>query len=78
MMQKIPLFKFKRKDGGVTVSPKKPENTDFEEAVRLIAEEGKTLTNDGINFTQCVDVASAEGWEEIDETTIFGKGEFET
>ena len=37
----------------------------YSEMVRLVADEGKALT-DGTNTTTCTDVSSAEGWTEID------------
>ena len=74
-MQKIPLFKFTRKDGGTTVSPVKPKDIEYEEAVRLVADKGKMLTRDGVNFSLCVDVADADGWTETDVNETFLKGE---
>lgn len=64
-MQIIPLYKYERLDGGTTVSPTKP-NCEYTEMYRLIADEGKTLTNGDI-ITSCVDVESTEEWVEIDE-----------
>ena len=64
-MQTIKLYKYTRPDGGVTVSPVKPD-TAYTEMVRLVADEGKALTTDGINFTTCTDVLSADGWIEVD------------
>lgn len=65
-MRIIPLYVYERPEGGVTVSPVKPENTQFTEEVRLVADEGKVLTKDGISFTSCIDVETAEGWYEVD------------
>ena len=66
-MQKITLYKTARENGGVTVSPLKPaDGTPYTEGVRLIADEGKMLTKDGVNFTSCIDTETAEGWEEVD------------
>lgn len=64
-MQIIPLYKYERADGGTTVSPIKPE-CEYTEMYRLVADEGKILTNGEIT-TSCIDVESAEGWQEIDE-----------
>jgi hypothetical protein len=64
-MQIIPLYKYEREDGGTTVSPIKPENTEYTEMYRLVADEGKILTN-GERQTSCADVESVDGWEEID------------
>jgi hypothetical protein len=63
-MQVITLYKYVRDDGGVTVSPIKPE-CEYTEMNRIIADEGKMLTNGSIE-TYCTDVESVEGWVEID------------
>ena len=63
-MQTITLYRYTRPDGGISVSPIKP-NVEYTEMVRLIADEGKALT-DGTNTTMCIDVSSAEDWTEID------------
>lgn len=34
--------------------------------IRLIADEGKSLTKDGIDLWNCVEVTSADGWYEVD------------
>lgn len=67
-MQIIKLYKYERADGGVTVSPVKPD-CEYTEMVRLVADEGKVLTMDGEDFTSCVDTDSAEGWYEVDDPT---------
>ena len=64
-MQTITLYKYTRADGGVTVSPIKPD-CEYTEMYRLIADEGKVLTQDGVDTTTCVDVVSVEGWYEVD------------
>ena len=66
-MQIKPLYKYKRPDGGITVSPIKPEGIEFSEEFRLIADEGKLLIKDGEKTTPCVDVESSEGWYEVDD-----------
>ena len=63
-MQIIKLYKYVRENGGVTVSPNKPD-CDYTEMYRIVADEGKVLINGGI-VTPCIDVESVEGWEEID------------
>lgn len=65
-MTTITLYKYKRPDGGITVSPKEPE-CEYTLMYRLVADEGKLLTKDDTNATPCVDVESVEGWYEIDE-----------
>ena len=59
------LYRYQRDDGGTTVSPSKPD-CEYTELLRLIADEGKALTNGSVT-TSCIDVESAEGWTEIDE-----------
>lgn len=63
----IPLYRFKREDGGITVSPNKPE-CEYTELIRLIADKGKVFT-DGSIKTRCNDVESADGWTEIEDTS---------
>ena len=65
-MQIKTLYRFKRADGGTTVTPDKPETDNFEVCYRLIADEGKMLTTDGENLSPCVDVDDATGWYEIE------------
>lgn len=57
-------YKYYEDERHYCVSPIKP-NCEYEEAVRLVAEEGHALTKDGINYYYCVDVDSADGWLEI-------------
>ena len=63
-MQTIALYKYQREDGGVTVSPIKPD-VEYTEMHRLVADEGKVLTN-GETLTTYADVESVDGWSEID------------
>lgn len=63
-MQIIKLYKYKRENGGTTVSPVEP-SCEYTEMVRLVAEEGKELVN-GEQRTTCVDTEAAEGWVEVD------------
>jgi hypothetical protein len=58
------LYKFTRPDGGTTISPNPPEQ-EYTTLLRLISDEGKMLTKDGINFFSCTDVDSSEGWYEV-------------
>ena len=64
-MQTITLYRYTRPDGGITTSPTKPDAGDYRLKYRLIADEGKALT-DGTIVTGCVDVESPEGWTETD------------
>ena len=65
-MQIIKLYRYEREGGGVTVSPVKPDG-ECVELVRLVADEGKVLTLDGVNMTSCIDTDSADGWYEVDD-----------
>ena len=60
------LHRFLREDGGVTESPNKPDGAEYTTRCRLIADDGKLLT-DGTTETYCIDVDSADGWSEIDD-----------
>lgn len=64
-MQTIILYKFKRADGGTTVSTSKPDG-DYTEMYRLVADEGKALTKDGVDLYPCVDTDTVDGWYEVD------------
>ena len=66
-MQIINLYKYTRPDGGVTVSPVRPEG-EYEPMYRLVADEGMVLTKDGENLTSCADVESVIGWYEVETT----------
>lgn len=60
------LYRFLREDGGITESPDKPDGAEYTIRFRLIASDGKILTN-GIIETFCIDVDSTDGWTEIDD-----------
>ena len=59
------LYRYEREGGGITVSPQKPE-CEFTELVRLIADAGKMVTQDGKNTCLVIDVETADGWYEVD------------
>lgn len=63
-MQIIKLYRYVRPDGGVTISPNKPD-VEYTEMVRLVADDGKILTN-GSEETSCLDIVNPDGWQEID------------
>lgn len=66
-MQTITLYRYARADGGITTSPvAPPDGTEYALRYRLVADEGKVLT-DGTNTTACTDVDSPDGWTEIDD-----------
>lgn len=63
-MQKITLYRYERPEGGITVSPIKPE-CEYTELFRLVADEGMILRKGDVE-TSCVDTDSLEGWEELE------------
>ena len=63
-MEIVTLYHFNRESGGITESPNKPDGVEYTTRFRLIASEGKLLT-DGTTETYCIDVDSADGWSEI-------------
>lgn len=65
-MQKIPLYRYTRPDGGVTVSAVKPD-AEYTEMTRLVADEGNALT-DGNTTTPCVDTDNPNVWAEVEDT----------
>ena len=63
-MQIIPLYKYIREGGGVTVSPIKPESAEYSAMFRIVADEGEAITNGDI-VTSCIDTDSTHGWTAI-------------
>ena len=64
-MKVLPLYRFKRRDGGITHSLTKP-NMLYTERVRIIADNNKVLTRNGNDFFTVIDADTAYGWYEID------------
>lgn len=62
-MKIIPLYKYIRPDGGVSVSPNKPD-CEYTEMFRIIADEGCTLRKGDLE-ADCVDTDNMDGWEEL-------------
>lgn len=62
-MTSIPLYRYIRPDGGVTVSPRKP-SVDYTELTRLVADEGYVLT-DGVVIACCIDTDGPDMFYEI-------------
>ncbi len=60
------LYRFERKNGGITHSLNKPEGVECTELCRLIAGEGKMLTKDGVSFHSVVDTDTPGEWREVD------------
>ena len=59
-MKKIILYRYKRPDGGITTSPAQPDGVVYDLRYRLLADDGKALT-DGVTITACIDVSSPDG-----------------
>lgn len=62
-MQKVTLYRYTRPEGGVTVSPMKPD-AEYSVLYRLIADEGMELT-DGVIRTTCTDTENPDAWNEV-------------
>ena len=62
------LYRVKRSDGGIDVTPNKPTDGVYTETYRLIADEGMILT-DGENTFICVDTDEPNKYAEVSETT---------
>lgn len=60
------LYRVTRPDGGVTVTPSRPSGGGYTITHRLIADDGKLVT-DGITTASCIDVDDINGWYEIDD-----------
>lgn len=63
-MQTITLYRYIRPDGGVSVSPVKPDS-EYTELYRLVADEGHMLTS-GTDITNCTDTSDPSIWTEIE------------
>ena len=66
-MKTITIYKRTRANGGVSVSTVRPLRGEFTEVYRLVADEGKLVTNGKITAA-CIDVESVRGWYEIDDS----------
>ena len=64
-MKIIPIYRYERAEGKITVSPDKP-NVEYTEKCRIVADKGKLLTKDGVDFYQAIDTDTADGWYEVD------------
>lgn len=60
------LYKTHRPDGGVDVSPIQPDG-NYELLYRVIADEGKLVTDNGEDLYYCVDVEATKGWYEVND-----------
>lgn len=64
-MNIIPIYRYVREKGKITVSPIKP-NVEYTEKCRLVADKGKLLTKDSVDFYKAIDTETADGWYEVD------------
>lgn len=60
------LYRIKRSDDGIDVTPNKPDHDDYTETYRVIADEGMILT-DGTITCGCVDTDKPEKYSEIED-----------
>ena len=68
------LYCYERETDKITVSTEKPD-CEYILRYRLIADDEKQLTQDGINFITCIDVESTDGWYEIGEKSSLAPDE---
>lgn len=62
------LYKYKRLDGGETVSVNQPD-VSYDMMYRIIADDGKLVTRNGNDFYFVIDTENAEGWYEVEDET---------
>lgn len=68
------LYRYERETNKITISTEKPD-CEYILRYRLIADNEKQLTQDGINFTICIDVESTDGWYEINKKSTLAPDE---
>ena len=64
-MQIIPLYRYRRPEGGITVSPVRPK-CEYTELFRIIADDGYILKH-GETVTSCIDTDNLSVWQEIED-----------
>ena len=64
-MEKITLYRYERSDGGVTVSPNKPEGA-YDTLFRLVADEGMVLKDTDGNTAIVIDTDTPNIWTECE------------
>lgn len=67
-MQIVKLYKYENEDGSISISPELKEGASLPYKYRLIADEGKVLT-DGENTFYCIDTDNVSKYSEIDKST---------
>ena len=60
------LYRYEREPGKYTVATEKPD-CDYEERYRVIADEGKLVTQNGTDLYSVIDTDTKDGWYEVDE-----------
>ena len=59
------LYRYEREPGKITVSTVKPD-VEYTITYRIIAAEGKAVTQNGTDIITCVDTDNKDGWYEVD------------
>lgn len=66
----ITIYKTRRPDGGINIGPEKPaEGVEYETLSRLVADQGKILTNGSLT-AEVVDTQEPDAWTEIEGDDI--------
>ena len=68
------LYYYERETDKFTVSTEEPD-CEYTLRYRLIADEEKKITKDGVNFSSCIDVGSTEGWYEVSNSQTLAPDE---
>lgn len=63
-MTTINLYRYEDPNG-ITITPDKRNPADTPHCYRLIADEGKLITSDGINKYSCIDISDPTSWYEV-------------
>ena len=70
------LYRVQRADGGIDVTPNKPNHNDYTETYRVIADDGMVLT-DGVITCGCVDTDEPSKFTEIVDEDFVSESEQE-
>ena len=60
------IYKYQHPNGILSIGPNKPETGEYQTYYRLVADEGKNIT-DGMLITKSVDTKDIDTWSEIDD-----------
>lgn len=66
LMNIVALYRYENESGSVSITPEKRNEEDIEYQYRLIADEGKLIT-DGENTFLCIDTNNVSQYFEIDK-----------